>query len=131
MNSIPKTPLQAELERIENEAKAKSLAIMHKADDLNNASYLCDLINAGLVTEQQVAPHVLYLDENSAEISIYLGHVAKQVLHRIADIALSWDDVGEAYPGTRDLRIHNFERIELRVKETDLAAYHESCLQAL
>jgi hypothetical protein len=131
MDSIRKTPLQAELERIERDAKAHSLAIMHKADDLNSAAHLCDLLNAGLPPEKQVKPCVIYIDENSADISIYVrpgDGVA--VLRQASEIELCWQDNGETYNKTRDLRFHSFERIEVRVRSSDIAAFHESVMEA-
>lgn len=131
MDSIRKTPLQAELERIEREAKSHSLAIMHKADDLNSAAHLCDLLNAGLPPESQIKPCVIYIDENSADISIFIHRTfGAAVLRRAAEIELAWTDNGKIHGSARDFRFHSFERIEVRVHESSIEDYNNAILEA-
>lgn len=97
MESIRKIVLQAELDRIEREAQAKSYAIMNKADELASAAAFCALMNdCPELQDDPIKPTISYNPQAgyACHVSVYVIRHERIVLRRAAEVGLSWDASG-------------------------------------
>lgn len=95
MESLRHQVLQAELKRIEEEAEAKSYAIMNKADQLTAAYALCARINEGLEPHQRFHPSVMYCLDTTCRVFIYTTICSAIFMRRCAELGIQIEPTGE------------------------------------
>lgn len=126
MESLRHKVLQAELSRIEQEAEAKSYAIMNKADALATAHAFCQLINKGLPTFELFHVSVSYSQPPGCEIIIYTHDLGDVFLRRAKELNTTWEDVGLAHKDVRRVRFEGAPGVEVYIRDIHLAK--QACL---
>jgi len=127
MESLRHQVLQAELTRIEQEAEAKSYAIMNKADALATAHAFCQLINKGVPEFEHFQPAVLYLyPTHGCDVVIYTHDNGDVLLRRARELGATWEDTGPAWDGTRRVRFDGVPGVDVFI--TDVALAMRACL---
>ena len=89
MESLRQQALQAELKRLEEEAEAKSYAIMNKADTLAAAHAFCARINAHIKQPGLFAPYVVYYSAG-CDVYIYPGRDSPLFLDACTALGVIW-----------------------------------------
>lgn len=120
MESLRHQLLQAELTRIEQEAEAKSYAIMNKADVLATAHTFCEKINEGLSVYLKFRVTVLYQSQG-CNVVIYTHDNSDVFLRRAAELGAAWADMGQAFDATRRIRFDGAPGIDVFVLESAIA----------
>ena len=120
MESLRHQLLQAELTRIEQEAKAKSYAIMNKADALATAHTFCEQINEGLQAFYKFHVAVNYSIPPGCEIVIYTHDDGDVFLRRATELGMKWEVVGTAFDDTRDVRFDGFPGVSVYIRAVAL-----------
>ena len=89
MESLRQQALQAELKRLEEEAEAKSYAIMNKADALAAAHAFCARINAHVNQPGLFAPYVVYYSAG-CDVYVYPGRDSPLFLDACTALGVIW-----------------------------------------
>lgn len=121
MQSLRHQVLQAELKRIEDEAEAKSYAVMNKADTLATAHAFCQQINKDLPEFEHFHVSVLYSTSPGCEIVIYTHDMGDVFLRRAKELNTSWEDVGLAHDDVRRVRFDGAPGVEVFIRDVHLA----------
>lgn len=120
MESLRHQLLQAELTRIEQEAEAKSYAIMNKADALATAHTFCEKINEGLQAFYKFHVAVNYSNQPGCEIVIYTHDDGDVFLRRATELGMKWEVVGTAFADTRDVRFDGIPGVSVYIRAVAL-----------
>lgn len=121
MQSLRHQVLQAELKRIEDEAEAKSYAIMNKADALATAHSFCQQINKDLPVFEHFHVSVSYSTSPGCEIIIYTHDIGDVFLCRARELKISWEDVGLAHDDVRRVRFDGVPGVDVFIRDVYLA----------
>lgn len=122
MESLRHKVLQAELSRIEQEAEAKSYAIMNKADTLEKAHAFCQRINQALPEYDQFHVAVIYMEPCAGcDVVIYTHDLGDVFLRRAKELEAKWEDVGLAFGNTRRVRFDGVPGVEVYIRDVYLA----------
>lgn len=126
MESIRQSVLQAELKRIEDEAQAKSFAVMNKADHLAEAHLFCATIRRALHFPYSIEVAPVYTPPHyGCDITVHTDGSAKQVLHAAHELGISWtEDEDATGAGQHVLRFDGFERVKVLFSAGSLATFH-------
>lgn len=92
MESLRHQLLQAELTRIEQEAEAKSYAIMNKIDTLVAAALLCAKVNEDQNYATPFYPVVTHHHDTSCEVQIFTFGKGGVLLSRLNELGLQWNE---------------------------------------
>ena len=125
MESLRHKVLQAELSRIEQEAEAKSYAIMNKADTLERAHAFCQRINQALPEYDQFHVAVIYMEPCAGcDVVIYTHDLGDVFLRRAKELNVAWEDMGEVFTDTRRVRFEHVPGVDVFIRAVylDMAA---------
>ena len=118
------TALQAELDRIQAEAEARSVAVMNKADTLAAAHELCALLNdTPTKPRHEFEPYVSYHSEGRCDINIIARDDFGLLLRRLDELMLAWDNTGIAFGDTHDLTVKGYPGVHVLVPGIFLTAH--------
>lgn len=119
------TVLQAELDRIQAEAEARSYAVMNRADALAAAHKLCALLNdTPTEPRHNFEPWVCYLAGNKiCDINISADADSDILLRRLDELMLPWEDTGITFTDTHDITVTGFPGVHVLVRAEHLAAH--------
>lgn len=124
MESLRKQALQRELDRIEAEAREHSMTAINYAAELEAAEQLCVIINAGMHEADGLRPTMVYYGTGDARVAIYTHGRAANVLQRVAEADLEWEEIGDwGSDAYKELKLYGFDGVHVVVESTALANY--------
>lgn len=131
MESIRQQLLNAELKRIEEEAEARSVAIMNKADALASAHQLCTLLNTGCESSAPFKVSVSYnFIQEGAVIFVYTHEDGARFMRLLSEHNIAWTDAGDWGGDYRNLRLADYPGVNVIVDNDVMAAVHMSLVEA-
>lgn len=122
MESLRHQLLQAELTRIEQEAEARSIAIMNRIDTLIDATRLCARINDGITCGVRFDPTISYSYDATAEITLHTSRDGDVFMTRLRELGLGWQDADRGFNDQRGIEIDGLRGVTVFVRETFLSA---------
>lgn len=129
MDPIRHKLLQAELERLESEHEARSVALMNRAADLETAHRLCVLLNTGDHIDPPLQPAVVFEPvTQTCRIKIIAGECGAAALRHADSLGVGSTIEGGASEGL-DVRLAGYESIEFAVTYPQWRQYLESVCQ--
>lgn len=124
MESLRQQALQRELDRIEAQAREHSMTAIKYAAELEAAEQLCVIINAGMHEAAGLRPTMVYYGTGDAWVAIYTHGRAANVLQRVAEADLEWEEVGDwGSEASKELKFAGFDGASVIVESTALANY--------
>jgi len=123
MESLRHQLLQAELTRIEQEAEAKSIAIMNKIDTLVAATNFCAGINDGITCGVRFDPIISYSYDMTAEITLHTSRDGDVFMARLRELGLGWQYVDRGFDDQRGIEIDGVRGVTIFVREQYLATH--------
>lgn len=121
MESLRHQLLQAELTRIEQEAEAKSVAIMNKIDTLVAATLFCAKINDGITCGVRFDPIISYSYDATVEITLHTSRDGDVFMARVRELGLGWQYVDRGFDDQRGIEIDGVRGVTVFVREQYLA----------
>ena len=118
MDQLRHDLLQAELNRIEQEAEAKSYAIMNQADALLAAHKLCSQVNAIQPAFDVGRPSVCYYSgDNTASVLVHTLDDGDTFITRCQSLGLDLEVTGVAHEGMADVAVTGFKGVLVLIRD--------------
>lgn len=114
METLRHVALQRELKRIEQEAEARSFAIMNKADLLASATELCLRVSVGMPEDEGFTPRVIYDSTGVFQIRIAVYGDSRTFLDKLTACGLEWTLDENPLIGT-DIYVRGYEDVDISV----------------